>query len=121
MRILNTSQNTILASQARAADSFWSRLTGLLGRKGLASDEALVISDCRCIHMFFMKFPIDVIFVSRKGSVLRLARGIKPFCVSPYVWGAYYAVEGAVGMIDHSGTRVGDLLEFKTELLADSC
>lgn len=94
------------------ADTVISRLVGLLNREQIAEDEALVITQCRSIHMFFMRFAIDVIFLDRQKRVVGLVKGIRPFWMSPYFLKAFYAVEGAPGMIAGSGTQVGDIVDF---------
>jgi len=94
------------------ADTALSRMVGLLNQKTIGEDEALVITQCRSIHMFFMRFAIDVIFLDRQKRVVGLVKGIRPFRISPYFFKAFYAVEGAPGMIAGSGTQVGDILDF---------
>jgi len=101
-----------LASSAQRADTFLSRLAGLLSRQKLDPDEALIISDCRCIHMLGMRFAIDAVFLNRQKQVVGLVGNIRPGRVSPYFWRAYYVLEGSVGMIAKSQTQEGDNLEF---------
>jgi uncharacterized protein len=112
MQLLNSQRKTVIASKARLADSAGTRLVGLLNRSGIESDEALVITACRSIHMFFMRFAIDVIFADKQRRVIGVVPGIKPFRLSPYFWRAYYAIEGPVGMIQRSQTEVGDEIVF---------
>jgi len=114
MRIINSSRHTVIAEEARVADTFFARLKGLLGRTCLLEGEALVITHCQSIHMFFMNFPIDVVFVDRQNRVVGLVRGIKPFCLSPVFLMANYAIELAEGSIEKSNINIGDLIE-KTE------
>lgn len=113
MRIINQTQNTIVAKRAALADTMLSRLVGLLNRRSLDADEGLVITQCRSIHMFFMKFAIDVIFVDRKGIVVGLVPAIKPFGMSPYFWRADRAIEVPVGTISVSQTQAGDKIVFE--------
>jgi hypothetical protein len=113
LRILNTTRNTLLADQAKLADTPISRLVGLLNRESLQSDEALVIAGCQSIHMLFMRFPIDVVFLDRACRVVGLVRAIKPFRFSPVFFAGYYAVEGPVGMIERSATEKGDSLRLE--------
>ncbi len=108
MKVLNLSKETVLAGRAALADTAAARLRGLLGRSGLGPDEGLVITRCRSIHMFFMRFPIDAVFVDRKGRIVGLVEDIRPFRISPYFWRADYVVEGPVGMIRRSRSECGD-------------
>lgn len=111
MKIINQSKQTLIAARAELADTAVSRLVGLLGRSSLPEGQAMVITQCRSIHMLFMKFPIDVIFVDRQDRVVGLVEGIKPFALSPYFWRSSYVVEAPCGTIKRSRTAVGDILE----------
>lgn len=67
------------------AEGFAARLLGLMFRKDLPDDEALLIPRCNAIHAFFMRFPIDVTFLDRNGAPIRIVRGVRPW--TPLVWG----------------------------------
>ena len=84
-----------------------SRMKGLLGRTALGEGEALVITQCNSIHMFFMRFAIDVIFVDRAWTIVGLVRNIRPFAVSPIFWKAAAAIELPSGIIDCQGIQLG--------------
>lgn len=56
------------------------RLLGLALLDGLPPQQALLIPRCRSVHTFGMRFPIDVVFLDREGSVARLAREVPPRC-----------------------------------------
>lgn len=107
---MNLSTQGVIASQALVADNPWSRMKGLLGRKALQQGEALVITQCNSIHMFFMRFAIDVVFVDAKWNVVGLVRGIRPFGLSPVFWKAKTAIELEAGSIDKSGIELGQHL-----------
>ena len=113
MKIFNRSKGTIVAEKAEIADTVLSRLIGLLNRSSLHSDEALVITQCRSIHMFFMRFPIDVIFIDKNKVIIGLVKRILPFCMSPYFWRASSAIEVAAGTIEQTKVGKGDQLEFR--------
>ena len=108
MRIINQTKKQIISENARLADTALSRVIGLLNRGSLSAGEGLVITQCRSIHMFFMKFSIDVIFVDRKNAVIGLVKRIQPFCMSPYFWRASCAIELPAGAIDATQTVIGD-------------
>jgi len=115
VKVINASKNTVLATNALLADSFFSRAVGLLHRKGLEADEALILTRCQSIHMFFMRFAIDVIFADKDNRVVGLTPHIKPYQMSPIFFKASYAVELPVGTIQRSQTTVGDRLEIKED------
>ena len=112
MKILNHTRNAILATNAQLADTFISRSVGLLKHKHLASGEGLVITRCQQIHMFFMRFAIDVAFVDRSGKVVGLVNTIKPGQMSAMYWRANRAIELPSGTIAQTKTALGDEIQF---------
>ena len=111
MKIFNKSKNTVIAQDASVADTFWTRMKGLLGREEVFADEALVITNCRSIHMFFMRFAIDAIFVDDQDRVVGLVENIKPFRLSPIFFRSRYVIELKAGTIAVTKTSLGDQLE----------
>jgi uncharacterized protein len=112
LRILNHTQNTVLAGHAAVADTFVSRMRGLLGRESLPEGEALVITRCNSIHMFFMRFSIDVVFIDKNDRVVGLLKKIPPLALSPVYWRASKAIELPAGTITKTKTRLHDKLRF---------
>ncbi len=110
MKIYNKSQDNLISNQATLADTFFSRMIGLLKHTSLPRNEALIITHCNSIHMFFMKFPIDVIFVDKKDKVVGLVERIKPNRLSSTYWKASYAIELAEGVIAEKKVQIGDQL-----------
>lgn len=78
----------------------------------LPAGGGLVIEPCNSIHMFFMRYPLDVIFTDGGGRVLFMYRGIKPWRMGRIVKGARRAIELPEGTIDRSNTQAGDVLQF---------
>jgi uncharacterized protein len=110
MRIHNATRNTSIATACAEARSFLSRLRGLMGHPGLAPGEGLLIDPCSSVHSFFMRFPIDVIFVDRSNTVVGLTPDMAPN--RPYAGArrAKYVIELPAGTIAASGTQIGDVL-----------
>jgi uncharacterized membrane protein (UPF0127 family) len=108
----NTTRNAPVATKVEKADTTASRNKGLLGRKSLPPEEALWIIPCPMIHTFFMKFPIDAIFLKRDLSVVRVIEDLKPWRVSPWVFAAHSVLELQGGMLKGS-VRAGDRLEMR--------
>ena len=112
----NVDRGTELAGHLEVADSLRSRFMGLMGRARLAPDTGLWLTGTNGIHMMFMRFAIDVVFVARPTSgpngsrrVVALRRALPPW--RGVVWraaGASGVVELPIGAIDTSGTAVGD-------------
>ena len=109
-RIVNVSKGTTVAAHARKAKSFWARLVGLMGRRGLEEGEGLLLSPCSSVQTLFMRFPIDVIFVDREAKVVKVAPALGPFRLVLGGRGARDALEVAAGTAARSDTAVGDRL-----------
>ena len=110
MKILNITKKTNIAADVKIADTALSRLVGLLKHSSLSPHQGLIITQCRSIHMFFMRFSIDVIFVDKYDKVIGLVKNIKPWRMSPYYIRSSYVVELFPGTIDKSKTEKGDVL-----------
>lgn len=110
MIVVNRTRQTTLAHRATAARTFCQRLRGLMFRPGLPAGDALVLVGDNSIHTFFMRFPIDVLYLDRDGRVLRLDEAMPPWRVGPVVGGCRYIVELPPGTIRATQTTVGDLV-----------
>lgn len=110
--VRNETRGKELAARARLADSYWSRFVGLLGTSSLPQGEALILDPCGSIHTFFMRYPIDVLFLDKQGKVVGSAREIAPWRMSRIFLGARVAVELPSGTIDATGTMDGDMITF---------
>lgn len=108
----NRTRGETLASRVQLADDSASRNKGLLGRESMDSDEGLWIVPCPMIHTFFMKFPIDVVFLDKQLRVRRVIEDLKPWRLSPWVWSAHSVLELAGGALK-GRVAVGDVLEIK--------
>jgi uncharacterized membrane protein (UPF0127 family) len=89
------------------------RRHGLLGRTGLDPGEALVLAPCSTIHTAFMRFPLDLLFLNRRGTVLKASAGVGPWRVRA-AWRAFAVVELAAGVLAASDCRRGDTVEVRT-------
>ena len=111
----NLTRGTVLAERVEVARSFWARFMGLMGRPSLPADGGLFLAG-NGIHMFFMRFPIDAVFVSSEDSegrrrVVAVHESLRPWTgMVPLVRGAAAVVELPVGVVASSGTKVGDTL-----------
>src|SRR3954469_16810492 len=94
----NASSPRVVAGTVELAVTRATRRRGLLGRDGLANGHALLIAPCSSIHTWFMRFPIDVIFVKRNGTVLKTRAAI-PAWKMAFCWGAYAVVELPAGAV----------------------
>jgi uncharacterized protein len=69
---LTNADGSTVCDNCVVADRMWPRMKGLLGRRELASGEGMLIRPTSSIHTFFMRFPIDAVFLSRDGEVLNV-------------------------------------------------
>lgn len=95
-----------------AARSFWARLKGLLGRSTLPSTEALLIVRCGSVHTIGMRFAIDVVFLNKHNTVLKVVETLRPQRFA-MCWGATSVLEMAGGVSQQIGLREGAQLTFK--------
>lgn len=112
MKCINETTGQIIAGNLKMKDSFFSRLVGLLGCSGLRQDEGIVLKPCNQIHTMFMRFSIDVLFVSRDFKVLHVIENMGPWRFSPLLLKSLYTVEVAAGTLK-GGVKVGDKVVFK--------
>lgn len=108
--ITNETRGTSLASRCEVAGSLGDRIVGLLNRSGLEPGEGLLIERTSSIHMFFMRFAIDAVFIDRSGRVTKTVSNLRPWRVVWWARGARDCIELPVGAIAASGTQVGDQL-----------
>lgn len=106
-----TAHDVVLADRLRAADTHWSRLRGLLGTRDLEPGEGLWIRPCSQVHMFGMRYPIDVVFLGDGGRVLRVVETLQPNRVSPRVPGAASVLELPAGTVARVGLTDGVRVE----------
>ena len=116
-KLVNVTRTTVLADNARLADSFVSRLVGLLTSPPLLPGQGLIIDPCSSVHMFGMSFPIDVIFFDKQWNVVGLEESLVPGRISKMYPSAKCCVELPAGTIADTTTRVGDRVEV-TDLTA---
>jgi uncharacterized membrane protein (UPF0127 family) len=116
LRARNLTRSTDLAARLEVADGWWARFMGLMGRDSLADGAGLWLTG-NGIHMMFMRFPIDAVFVGKAAGaegtttrpVLSVHRGLRPWTgLVPMIRGAEGVLELPVGTIERSGTAVGD-------------
>jgi len=79
--------------QIEIADTFFARFRGLMLRKKLPAGHGLLIAPCNSIHMCFMRFAIDAIFIDKNYKVLKISRNIKPWIGFAWCWTAWGVVE----------------------------
>lgn len=116
IRVWNRTRGVLLASAADMAGTSKERRDGLLKRSGLGEGEGIWIVPCEAVHCFFMKFTIDVLFLTKDKRVAKVRPSLKPWRLAACLR-AHSVLELAEGVIAATGTQEGDQLEFeKVEL-----
>ena len=113
----NVERSTLLAERLETAGSLWAKFKGLMGRQALPPGDGLWLPASNGIHMMFMRFPIDAVFVTKADPAgVRRVRSVHPSLAAwtglvPLIRGADGVLELPVGTIAASGTVVGDRVE----------
>lgn len=94
------------------ANTFWSRLVGLLNRSSLDDDQGILLIPCTSIHTFGMRFAIDVVFLDRDGRVLGFADGVRSNRIRMAPRGTVMVLEVADGNRSRTGIHLDDCLIF---------
>ncbi len=108
VRVVNSTRQVVLAEQAEVADSFIRRGIGLLGRSDWSRADGLVIVPSDAVHSFFMKMTIDVLHLTKDGTVKKILHSMKPWRIGPIVRGGHTVVELPPGTAARTGTVAGD-------------
>jgi uncharacterized membrane protein (UPF0127 family) len=100
----------VVISQLRIARRMHQRVRGLLGTRSLETDEGLWITPCTSIHMWFMRYPIDVVFISRDLHVVRIHERLGPWRMARGGRDAHSVLELPAGSVARHSIGVGDAL-----------
>lgn len=100
-------ENTEKVIYIRLADTFFKRFLGLMGRKKLPTATGLLITPCNSIHMMFMRFSIDAVYLDKDMKVLKVAKNILPWIGLSMCLKAESVVEMTAGEADSSGIIEG--------------
>ena len=110
MKLVNRTLERVVCQQLELARTVWSRTRGLLGRAPLGRGEGLLIEPCQSVHMFFMRYAIDVVFLDREYRVVALRRELRPWRVTRYYRDARSALELPAGAAAEAGLEPGHQL-----------
>ena len=115
--VQNLTRGTVVAASVEIADGLWGKFWGLMGRPSLPDGHALWLPESNGIHMMFMRFAIDAVFVGAPDggggprSVVSVHESLHAWRgLVPLVRGAHGVLELPVGTIASTGTTVGDRL-----------
>jgi uncharacterized protein len=108
LQVQNVTRNRDLGDRIRWANTRWLRLRGMLGRPEPQPGEGLLIEPCRGVHMFWMKYPLDIVFLDKEGRAVALYGELQPWARSRTHRAARYALELPAGTIESTGIQEGD-------------
>ncbi|HEY4904466.1 MAG TPA: DUF192 domain-containing protein [Candidatus Sulfotelmatobacter sp.] len=111
----NRTRQAYLATELALADTHWSRLRGLMGasERDFGDGRGLWIVPCRGVHTIAMRFPIDVVYLSKAGAVVHIEQGLQPWRFAPIRMQAATVLELPSGKAVETSTAVGDKIEIK--------
>jgi uncharacterized membrane protein (UPF0127 family) len=113
-RVTNSTRDTVLAEHSAKATNMVTRGVGLMGRRGLPADGGLIIQPCNSVVSFFMRFEIDVVFVSGDSRVLHMIHAMRPWRTSKIVRGSKLVVELPSGTLADTSTTLGDTITIES-------
>ena len=105
----NVRTQRVIADRLLTAFDSTSRRQGLLGRESLPDGSALIIAPSNAVHTLFMRFPIDILFVRRDGTVIKLRSAVRPWRIAASLR-AFAVIELPAGSLARSHTKTGDRL-----------
>ena len=108
----NQTRDAILGHAVDVADTSAKRRVGLLKHERLAPGDGLWIVPCESVHTFFMKFPIDLVYLDKKRKVKKVRHAVPAWRLSACLT-AHSILELPAGTAEQTGTRVGDELEIE--------
>ena len=108
--VRNATRGTVLANRVVVAASLARRLRGLIGTDMLRPEQGMLLTPCRRVHSFFMRYPLDLVFLNEQGRVVRTVRDFAPRRISPFVADASAVLELRAGALADTPVAPGDLL-----------
>jgi uncharacterized membrane protein (UPF0127 family) len=110
---INVTRGVRLTECGRIADSFLTRLVGLLRDRTLEYGDGMWIKPCNSIHSIGMRFRFDAIFLDKNLRVVHLVHDMKSWRISKMVFSAHSVLELPAGLIAQTKTEMGDQFEMR--------
>lgn len=111
----NQTRQKYLASDLQVADTHWSRFRGLLGTAAgeFSAGKGLWIVPCHGVHTLAMKFPIDVVYLDSRKTVVHVEENLRPWRIAPVSLKATTVLELPPRTLSHTETSLGDRIEIR--------
>jgi hypothetical protein len=111
LKIINKRNNELIGDKIILGNTIFKRFIGLIGKEFLENGEGILLTPCNSIHMMFMKIPLDIVFLSKKNTIVYLIENIKPWRISPIVFKAHSVLELPINSIKSKDIKINDELE----------
>jgi len=110
VRVVNTRDERELGARIGLADGWLARLRSMLARPAPGPGEGLLLTPCSSVHMYGMRFPLDIAFLDGRGTVVAIYPSLAPGSRTRWHRNAAHALELSAGALLESGTSIGDVL-----------
>lgn len=105
-----TKDKILIANEAIEAKSTVQKMKGLMFSSSMQGFDGMLFKRCNSIHTFFMKYPIDILFMNKEMKIVKIIRNLQPWRITRMYFSAYQALEVMGGTLDER-VREGDELE----------
>ncbi|MCI2257073.1 DUF192 domain-containing protein [Domibacillus sp. PGB-M46] len=112
IKLLNLQTKQVIAKEVKVAYRFWSRFKGLMLTKNMPDNLALHISPCPSIHTFFMRYPIDVLYLNNRKEIVGTEESLVPGKIGKRFSKTESVIELPAGRIKDTSTTVGQTVAF---------
>jgi uncharacterized membrane protein (UPF0127 family) len=110
VKVIDETRGTVIGDKVEVADTSWTRMKGLLGRTGLDAGTGLWIKPSSGVHMFGMKFAIDVIGLDKDRRVIKLWQNLAPWRITSVHSKLRSVIELPAGRIAECKVELCDIL-----------
>lgn len=111
--VFATRQGLCRVDAVALAATAWRRAWGLMGCSPIGSGRGLFLAPCASVHTFFMRFDLDLIFVSRDFRVVRVVPSVKPWRLALGGRSAWAVLEVQTGWFPCERLAPGTLIRFE--------
>lgn len=91
------------------ADTFLTRFCGLMFRKPLPPATALMLAPCNSVHMCFMRFALDIVYLDKDLTIIKIVKHLRPWIGLSMCSNAWATLEMTAGEADRCGLQVGQM------------
>jgi uncharacterized membrane protein (UPF0127 family) len=99
--------------RVKIADSIWKKALGVMFWKSWGDNQGLLLTQTSGVHTFFVRFPIDLVFLNNDFEIVRLVKNLKPWKISPIDFRSAHVLELTTGTISTFNLAVGDKIILK--------